>query len=59
MGRPTKCKIRDFTIQKETLLESETPTNKEVTREEIELIEHYKSNDPDIGYNKWPKYKNK
>jgi hypothetical protein len=27
----------------------------EVSRKEIELIEKYHSNDPAVGYNRWPK----
>lgn len=48
---------RDFTIRKEILWESEIATDKEVNQKEIEFIKLYRSNDPMIGYNKWPKYK--
>jgi len=53
----TQEQMRDFTIRKEILWESETATNNEVTKKEIELINHYKSNNPSIGYNKRPKFK--
>jgi len=48
---------RDFTIRKEIIWESETATTKEVNAKEVELIRQYKSNNPDIGYNQWPKFK--
>lgn len=46
---------REFTITKEILWESETATDKEVNQKEIEFIKKYNSNDPEIGYNRWPK----
>ena len=45
----------DFTIRKEILWESETAIDKEVNRKEVEYIKYYQSNDPNIGYNQWPK----
>ncbi|MBU5269471.1 GIY-YIG nuclease family protein [Clostridium cochlearium] len=48
---------RDFTIRKEILWESETATDKEVNRKEVEYIKNYNSNNPSIGYNQWPKFK--
>jgi len=47
---------RDFTIRKEILWASDSATNSEVSRKEVEYIREYRSNDPDIGYNRWPKY---
>jgi hypothetical protein len=47
-------KLRDFTIRKEILWESQTATSAEVTVKEIELILALKSNDPAIGYNRSP-----
>ena len=47
--------IRDFTIRKEILWESETATDKEVNRMEVKYIKLYKSNNPSVGYNQWPK----
>ena len=46
---------RDFTIRKEILWESETATDAEVRRKELELIRALRSNEPAIGYNRWPK----
>lgn len=48
---------RDFTIRKQILWESEIAIDKEVNRKEIELIREYESNNPNIGYNRNPKYK--
>jgi hypothetical protein len=44
----------DFTINKKILWQSTTATKSEITQKEIELIREYKSNDPEIGYNRWP-----
>lgn len=46
---------RDFTIRRQILWESATASQSEVTRIEVELILEYKSSDPAIGYNQWPK----
>lgn len=55
----TREERRDFTIRKEILWESENATDKEVNKKEIEYILLYKSNDPKIGYNRFPKFKTK
>ncbi len=47
---------RDFTIRREILWESEDATNAEVRRTEVEFIRKFRSNDPSIGYNRWPKF---
>src|SRR5689334_4993824 len=51
----TKEERRDFTIRREVLWESETATNREVARREIEFIVALNANRPSIGYNRWPK----
>jgi len=51
----TREQRRDFTIRKEILWESETASHSEVTQMEINFIRALRSNDPAIGYNKWPK----
>ena len=51
----TRDERRDFTIRKEILWESETATDAELTQKEIELIKALGSNDPSLGYNRWPK----
>jgi hypothetical protein len=50
---------RDFTARKQILWESETATKAEVSKMEREFIERLCSNDPAVGYNKWPKFKPK
>ena len=54
----TKEQRQDFAVRKEILWESETTTPAEVTAREIEFILALKSNDPAIGYNRWPQSKN-
>jgi hypothetical protein len=48
---------RHFTIRREVLWESETASDAEVNEKEVELIKAHRSNDPAIGYNRWPKFK--
>ena len=45
-----------FSITKEILWESETAEDTEINKKEVEYIKLNKSNNPLIGYNKWPKY---
>lgn len=52
----SKKEWRDFSIRKELLYESEIDTIKEINSKEVTLIRHYESNNPNIGYNQWPKY---
>ncbi len=47
----------DFTIRKEVLWESDNASDTEVRKKEIELIKTLNSNNPDIGYNRTPKFK--
>mgnify|MGYP000903210492 CR=1 FL=1 len=53
----TEDQMLDFTIRKQILWESYTDDIKEVNKVEVELIRKYQSNNPDIGYNLWPKFK--
>lgn len=53
----TREQRQDFTIRREILWESQTATDEEVTRKEVEFITALRSNDPSIGYNRWPKPK--
>ena len=48
---------RDFSIRKEILWESTTADDREVNRKEVEFIRDLNSNDPAVGYNRWPKFK--
>lgn len=49
---------RDFTIRKEIIWESDAASDREVSAKEIEFIRVLRSNDTDIGYNRWPKRNN-
>ena len=48
---------RDFTIRKEILWESDEASDREVNRREVELITELRANDPSVGYNRRPKFK--
>ena len=50
----TREQRRVFTVRREILWESETASDSEVSRKEVELILAYCSNDPAVGYNRWP-----
>lgn len=52
----TAAQRRDFTIRKEVLWESGTAPDAEVNRREVEFIRALRSNDPAVGYNRWPKF---
>ena len=47
---------RDHTIRKQILWESETATEAELSAKEVEMIRFHRANDPEIGYNRWPKF---
>lgn len=47
---------RDFTIRREILWQSLDAPDQEVNKKEVEFIKQYQSNNPVIGYNKWPKF---
>jgi hypothetical protein len=54
----TREQMKDFTIRKEIIFEFEDIVpDQEVNKKEVELILFYQSNDPTIGYNRWPKFK--
>ncbi|MBL8073356.1 MAG: hypothetical protein JNL29_03230 [Nitrospira sp.] len=46
---------RSYSVHKEILWESKTATEAELSVKEVELIRKYRANDPQIGYNRWPK----
>lgn len=46
---------RDVTIRKQIRWESLDATDAEVQAMEIQPIRKLRSNDPEVGYNKWPK----
>ena len=49
--------MRDFYIRKEIIWWLQTASDTEVNIEEVGLINQFNSNNPEIGYNRWPKYK--
>jgi hypothetical protein len=51
----TREQRRDFSIRKEILWESDTATDAEVNQKEVGFIRLFRSNDPAIGYNRWPR----
>jgi hypothetical protein len=53
----TREQRKDFIIRKEILFEAENLTDQEINKMEIEFIKQFQSNDPTIGYNQWPKFK--
>lgn len=52
----TREERRCFTITKEILFEAEAVSDEEINRREVESIRLYQSNNPKIGYNRWPKF---
>lgn len=53
----TRDEKDDITIRKEIIWKSETSSIEEVYQQEIYFINKFRSNDPNMGYNMWPKYK--
>lgn len=53
----TEEEMKDFSIRKEIIFESED--TKTINKKEMELIKSFQSNNPEIGYNQFPKFKNK
>ena len=49
----------NFTVNKQVIWSSFSATDSEVAKREAELIKQYGSNDPKIGYNRWPKWTKK
>jgi len=47
---------RDYVVRKEILWESEEATDSELAAKEVELIRKFESHNPDVGYNRWPKW---
>ena len=52
----TREERRVFTVTREILWESESATDEEVNQTELEFIRQFRSNDPSIGYNRWPRF---
>jgi hypothetical protein len=53
----TRAERSDFTIRREIIWESETAADSEVGRKEVEYIRAFRSSDPNVGYNRWPRPK--
>ncbi len=51
----TREERQSFTIKREILLESKDES--EINKAESKYILEYRSNNPEIGYNQWPKFK--
>ena len=49
---------RDYTVRKQILWESSSATESELSEKEVEFIKLHQSNNPKIGYNRWPKFIN-
>ena len=47
--------MRDFSVRKQIIFESES--TEEINKIEAQLIIEHGANNPEIGYNKWPKFK--
>ena len=47
---------KDYSVRKQILWESKDCTESELSEKEVEFIRKYHSNDPEIGYNRWPKF---
>ena len=48
---------RLFTVTREVIWQSESASRAEICAKELELIVQMQSNDPAIGYNRWPRLK--
>lgn len=47
---------KDYTVRKEILWESEYCSDSELAEKEVEFIRKLNSNNPEIGYNRWPNF---
>jgi len=48
----------DYTVRKQILWESDAATDEELSVMEIKMIREHRSNDPKIGYNRFPPFRN-
>jgi len=53
----TREQRRDFSVRREILWESDSASDAEANKKEVEFILKLRSNDPSIGYNQWPRPK--
>lgn len=54
---PDRESRKSIVIRKNILWESRFASVSEVRRREAVLIREHRSNDPDTGYNRWPKFR--
>ena len=47
---------QSYSVHKEILWQSESATEQELATKEVEFIRRYRSNNPSIGYNRWPTF---
>ena len=48
---------QSFTITRDVLWASETATDHEVNAVEVRFIVQLRANDPQVGYNRWPRFR--
>lgn len=48
---------KDYTVRKQILWESDDATEEELSTMEIRMIREHRSNDPKIGYNRFPPFR--
>ena len=48
---------KNYTIRKEILWESDDCSEAELSAKEVEFIRKFRSNNPTVGYNRWPRFK--
>jgi hypothetical protein len=48
---------RSYSLHKEILWQSDTASEPELAAKEVEFIRQHKANDPRIGYNRWPNFR--
>ena len=44
----------DFSIRKEIIRESDDASDEKVNMKEVEFVRLFNSNDPEVGYKRWP-----
>ena len=54
---PDRESRKSIVIRKDVIWESQTASASEVRQREAAFIHEFNSNDPAIGYNRWPKFK--
>jgi len=55
--RLTGQQRRDYTVRKQILWESEDASEEELSAMEIKFIREHQSNNPEVGYNRFPPHK--